>query len=50
MPKYAEAPLHKITIRIFAADYRYLIERYGEGYQELVRKFIQEKCEELKNG
>lgn len=47
MPKIPEAPLKKITILIFEDDYQFLIERYGS-YQELLRKFIQEKCKELK--
>ena len=46
--RQAEAPLKKITINIFHSDYVFLSERYGQGYQELVRKFIQEKCKELK--
>lgn len=50
MPKYAEAPLQKITVRIFEADYKFLIEYYGSGYQEFIRKLVQEKCEELKHG
>lgn len=44
----ADQPLKKITIHIFEEDYQFLIERYGQ-YQELVRKFIQEKCKELRN-
>lgn len=47
--RLADAPLHKITINIYEDDYQFLIERYGGGYQELVRKFIQEKCKEIKD-
>ena len=47
--RIAEAPLKKITLNIFEDDYTFLIERYGQGYQKLVRKFIQEKCREMKD-
>lgn len=46
--RMADAPLHKITVHIYEEDYQFLIERYGS-YQELVRKFIQEKCKEIRN-
>lgn len=49
MSRQAEAPLKKITINIFHSDYIYLTMRYGTGYQELVRKFIEEKVKELKD-
>lgn len=47
--RIAEQPLKKITINIFDADYQFLIEHYGQGYQELVRRFIQEKLEEIRS-
>lgn len=46
--RMADAPLKKITINIYEDDYQFLIERYGQGYQELVRRFIQEKCKEVR--
>lgn len=49
MPKTADEPLKKITINLFHSDYLFLTQRYGVGYQELVRQFIREKCEELRN-
>jgi hypothetical protein len=49
MSNFADQPLKKITINIFESDYQFLIERYGSGYQLLVRKFIQEKCREMKD-
>ena len=48
MSRHADAPLRKITTRIYEEDYQFIIEHYGSGWQELVRKFIQEKCKELK--
>lgn len=47
--RQAERPLKKITTHIFEDDYEFLKNRYGQGYQELVRKFIQEKVKELRN-
>lgn len=49
MPKTADEPLQKITINIYLADYVFITQRYGQGYQELVRQFIRDKVKELQN-
>lgn len=49
MSRYASEPLKKITININLADYLFVTERYGQGWSEVVRQFIKEKCKEVRD-
>lgn len=46
--RQADAPLIKITTRFYKADIEFIQERYGAGYQELMRQWIKQKCDELR--
>lgn len=47
MPRYAEAPIHKVTFNMYKSDYEALIETYGRGWTETLREIIHQHVKTL---
>lgn len=45
MSRHASAPLTKITMNIYKADYEYLSTVYGQGWSEIVREWIKTRLD-----
>lgn len=46
--RQADGPLQKITMNIFKSDYEFLESYFGQGWQTLLRTWIQQKVRETK--
>lgn len=48
MSRTADAPLQKITINIFTADYELFKDYYGQGWSDIMRRVVKEHADKIR--
>ena len=50
MPRVPDEPLRKVTLNLYEADVRWMQNRYGQGYTEVIRQALREYVRQRRSG